>query len=1427
MPRIPPPSTTLFTRLRQALLGLALAPLLLGFGTFLVSYGISEHRQLMDQYQRRVLRIGERIEFFLYEAQEHLGLAQRFWNYGALPATEQRRILQDILAGYGEFLSIEYLDARGEQRLRVSRHDIGDQPMPHRREQEAVARTLAAEAPSFGKVEIDPATGEPLLLMALPVKDPFTDRMTGILVTELTLKGVWRDLGEMTRGTTDDVLVLSAERRVIAHVNPSTVLAGTRYAAPDETGVARDLNDRPALVAVHQVKLPGNTLTVVLTRTLVSAYAVGLFQLGAALLILLLAMALALALLRRIRHWLIDPIMTLTDAARRIREDEKDVRVRGAFRGEVAALADTFNLMLDRLHAEQDALEQRVERRTRDLVAARDQVTEARAMLLAVLDTIPIRIFWKDRNLVYLGCNTLFARDAGKASPQEVIGRTDHDMGWREQAEIYRADDQRVIESGQAKIGYEEPQSTPGGSTIWLRTSKVPLRDTAGSVIGVLGVYEDITDEKQVEMVLRAAKEAAEQASQAKSLFLSSMSHELRTPLNAILGYAQLLEMSTDLPADAAESAKEIHLAGRHLLDLVNDILDLARIEAGRVEFQLEDLMLDPVLAECLSQNLPRAAEQRVSLEADASCAGRSVRADRRRLLQVLNNLVSNAIKYNRPGGQVRVNFSALGAGRCRISVSDTGTGMQPEQLSQLFQPFSRAGAEMSTIEGTGIGLVITRDLVIGMGGEIGVNSTPGQGSTFWIELPVPAGAAADAPLPPAAPPAVAASAAGQVQVPAGTRVLVAEDYAPNQTVLRLQLQTLGCVVDIAADGAEALLKWRQQPYALILSDLNMPVMDGLALARAVRESEAAGGGHTPIIAITAAAVQSELQRCRDAGMDDVLTKPLSMDGLGAALQRWVQGAAPAPVVASHDAASSATLPDPVFDVQVLYDVLGVRDPVLAQELLGAFLLSAAQGLDALDRVGSDNAALGREMHKQKASARTAGALRYARQVEQLEAQAHEGAADVAGAVGQLRRALAEVEQAMIAASLTPAAAPAAPLPQVPCKSLLVVDDDMVVLKQLPTLLAGMGVGEVLTAGSGLEAIMLVGQRVVDLEVVLCDLNMPQMDGVELIRRFGQTGFRGGLILMSGADPQILNTAAKLAELQGLRVLGQLAKPVMPADLAAALTRLQEQVPARRQAAPRPALKIEAQDIREAMARDEFTVWFQPKVDARTLRPNGLESLARWRRPDGSFVPPDIFITLAEREGIIGELSRLLTVRALQEVRHVYEAGHPLKLAVNLSGTWLDDLHLPEIVQDMAREAGIKPRDLVLEVTETGVMEDLTTALDVLTRLRLKGFGLSIDDFGIGYSSFEQLGRIPFTEMKLDRSFVTKGSRDAAARAILESSMGMAQKLGLTTVAEGVETQEDLELVRAIGCDSVQGYLVAKPMPVDELIVWLNRTAAQ
>jgi PAS domain S-box-containing protein len=963
----------------------------------------------------------------------------------------------------------------------------------------------------------------------------------------------------------------------------------------------------------------------------------------------------------------------------------------------------------------------------------------------------------------------------------------------------------------------------PDGSEHHIHGRGEVMFDDKGRAQRMIGTVQDISERMGTQQALIAAKEEAEQASRAKSLFLASMSHELRTPLNSILGYAQLMELTRHQSDDMIENAREIKRAGELLLALMSDVLDLAKIESGRLELQQETFAVADALQQCHAQNIHAAQSRSVTLQSDSLCDSIQVTADRRRLIQVVDNLVSNAIKFTQPGGTVTVSCGTVASGQVRVAVTDTGQGLSPEQQDNLFQPFNRLGAEMSQVEGRGIGLVIARRLVQAMEGTIGVESQPGRGSIFWIELP-------------ASGRLLAASVGGTLQqLPVvrsgGARVLVAEDYLPNQNVLRQQLRALGCQVDIASDGAQALALWRAGQYDLILSDLNMPVMNGLEFTLAVRQQERENGGHIPIVAITAAAIRSELQRCRDAGMDDVMTKPVVLEDLRAALARWtgVAPVPPAPVAAGlrKRLAGEASNPaDAILDLDHLYRILGQVNSEQARDLVNTFLHSAREGLASLAAQGHNPDAVAREMHKQKSPARIVGALHYAGLAEALEQQAKsEAPPDLTAPLIELENALADVaaafERLQVHAQETqPQLSDDSGREVVSFRSVLVIDDDPVVLMQMASMLATLGVPDVLTAASGQEALKIIDQRAEELEVLVCDLNMPEMDGVELIRRFGQTGFKGGLILMSGAGAQVLSTASTLAVLQGLRVLGHVQKPVTPAQMTVLLSGALEAPVQRHPAWSFPEVSPEA--IRQGLAKKEFSIWFQPKVDTVTLKPTGVEALARWRLSDGSFVPPDIFITVAEREGLIAELSQLLVALAFRDGAQLHQAGFPLKIAVNLSGVWLDDLNLPDFVLNTAKQVNLQAKDIILEVTETGVMSDVTTALDVLTRLRLKGFGLSIDDFGIGYSSFEQLGRIPFTEMKLDRAFVCRGIQDSAARAILESSMDMAHKLGLSTVAEGVETQADLDLVRSLDCNNVQGYLIARPMPVEDLIVWLG-----
>lgn len=1079
---------------------------------------------------------------------------------------------------------------------------------------------------------------------------------------------------------------------------------------------------------------------------------------------------------------------------------------------------------------------------TRD-ISAQVQALEARrasdGQQRALMDAFPGYVSVIDQDFVYTYVNARTASLFGVPVDAMVGQHALRFVG--EQRYLQTRQQIERLREGQNVVGERHYEAAAHRPEVYLQVTHVLGAKGQRGLQRYYAFGVDITDLKRAEEGLRAAKDEAERANRAKSAFLASVSHELRTPLNAILGFSQLLRAQAQLSPLAGDNAGEIERAGHHLLSLVDDLIDLGGVEAGQLELTMAPVAVESVINESLSMVAPLAANQGIRIVFEGGDARHAVvSADAVRLRQIIINLLSNAIKYNRPDGTVRVSCayqgseSTEGSAAVRIAVRDTGLGIEPAMVSRVFSAFERLGAERGQIEGTGIGLAISRRLVSAMGGRIGFDSRVHEGSTFWIDLPV---------FQPSAPTGLTQGVrpmlSGAGRVP---RVLVAEDYGPNQAVLMQQLRVIGCEVDVVNDGVAALALWKERHYALILSDLDMPRMGGHALARAIRaHARDPQGERVPIIAISAAVVAGERGRCIASGMDDMLTKPISLEALRAMVQRWLKpqeglfepanaDADAAPVVAdSHTREQPES--EPVLDLAALYQVLGRVSTDKARALIATFVVSADAGLRALAQPGQGKAQVAREMHRQIASARTVGAMRYARLALALEqvARMHD-AGQWAAPLRDLQHALEQVR--MQAGELEHQEAMSLPVPldaqmqgETPgdalVASVLVVDDDPVVLMQMQQMLATIGVQQVLTARDGVQAIALMGSNSAPVDVVVCDLNMPEMDGVEMIRRFGQSGFHGALVLMSGADEQLLTTVGNLAQLQGLTVLGQVQKPATPQRMRTLLRRTvaaagggqQESGPG----SPTTPLAILA-GIRD----QAFSIWFQPKVDAHSLEPVGAEALARWRQADGSFISPNLFIVAAERAGIIGQLSGVLLQLALREAAAMRAAGYPMAISLNLSALWLDDLNLPDLLLRSALEQGLRPADITFEVTETGVTKDIAIALDVLTRLRLKGFGLSIDDFGIGYSSFEQLGRIPFTEMKLDRSFVQRSTHDAAARAILESSMAMAGKLMLRTVAEGVETEGELQLMRELGFDEVQGYLIARPMPRDELLRWLR-----
>lgn len=379
---------------------------------------------------------------------------------------------------------------------------------------------------------------------------------------------------------------------------------------------------------------------------------------------------------------------------------------------------------------------------------------------------------------------------------------------------------------------------------------------------------------------------------------------------------------------------------------------------------------------------------------------------------------------------------------------------------------------------------------------------------------------------------------------------------------------------------------------------------------------------------------------------------------------------------------------------------------------------------------------------------------------------------------------------------------------------IMLVDDEPFALRLLSHQLESLGYADITTHDRAHHALSVLDTASDAVDLIFCDLQMPGMDGVEFVRQLVRVGYGNGLVLISGEDERVLQTAEKLARAHNLNVFGSLAKPVFPGQL----QQLMEANTNQAVSGGGTAQKVyDPAELQGAIERGELVNYYQPKVELATASVVGVETLVRWQHPADGLVLPDRFIATAEENGLIDDLTRVVLTNALQQARQWHDMGMPLRVAVNVSMDNLTSLDFPDFVECAAAEAGVELTNLVLEVTESRLMHNPLAAWDILARLRLKHIGLSIDDFGTGHSSLSQLRDVPFDELKIDRSFVHGASRNRSQRAILEASLGMARELGLKTVAEGVEDREDWEFLRKVGCDMVQGYFIAKPMPAKNL----------
>ena len=605
-----------------------------------------------------------------------------------------------------------------------------------------------------------------------------------------------------------------------------------------------------------------------------------------------------------------------------------------------------------------------------DYYHAVQRAMKAQDYLDNVLQHIPCYIYWKDKNSVYVGCNELFASVAGLKSPEEIVGKTDYDLAWgKTEAELFRKSDQEAL-NGHAKLNFEEPQRQADGRIATVLASKIPMLNKTGEIIGILGVYLDITERKKMEADLLYAKECAEAASHAKTMFLANMSHDIKTPIAGIVSTAEYLTHSTENP-DLKGRADDIVQSGLRLLELMIEIIEVSRLEFKQTSRTKTRFELKQLINDIVQLIKPAIAEKpfKLNFRYDNKIP-RFLIGDRWHLYRVILNLLSNAIKFTLKGSitiKTQVVEQSKKEITIKINVTDTGIGIPKDKQAVIFDEFTRLTPSYEGIyKGTGLGLYIVKQFMEAMDGEIYVDSEEKKGSTFTCILPFKIPLLQDGELQdddtkenknllenifPTFNP-------NEITLQKGIKVLLVEDNLIAARAAQGTLQSLGCDVEIANTGKEATKLFEKDKYNLIYMDLGLPDMDGVEVAKQIREAESASDIKTPIIALSAHVNDDIKTNCLNSGMNDVLTKPLLRDkaklilGKIAKIKQLVyehEKTPEADKLQSKQSVKTATSELKVIDLELGASIIGATSKE-AKETIGMLIETFPESQDEMEK---------------------------------------------------------------------------------------------------------------------------------------------------------------------------------------------------------------------------------------------------------------------------------------------------------------------------------------------------------------------------------------------------------------------------------------------------------------------------------------------